>query len=80
MVDGKWYAGVVEGFLGNPGAIGAHLCGAYIRKRHRVRGLIDENEQVDQVVIAEIKRGNQAVERWLGKFLGDGLFNSQPLQ
>jgi hypothetical protein len=62
-VDGKWYADVVAGLLKNPGAIGAHLCGAYIRNRYRGRGLIDEMERPDQVAIREIRKGNQAVAR-----------------
>ena len=51
-----------------PGAIGAHLCGAYIRNRYRGRGLIDEMEQPDPVAIREIRSANQAVARWLSKF------------
>ena len=67
-VDGKWYADVVAGLLKNPGAIGAHLCGAYIRNRYRGRGLIDEKEQPDQEAIREIRTANQAVARWLSNF------------
>jgi hypothetical protein len=68
MVDGKWYADVVDGLLKNPGAIGAHLCGAYIRNRFRRRGLIDEMEQPDQKAITEIRKCNQAVAKWLRNF------------
>lgn len=64
-MDGKWYADVVAGLLENRGAIGAHLCGAYIRNRFRRRGLIDENEQADQEAITEIQKGNKAVSMWL---------------
>ena len=67
-VDGKWYADVVAGLLKNPGAIGAHLCGAYIRNRYRGRGLLDEMEQPDQEAIQEIRQAHQAVSRWLRKF------------
>ncbi|MCK5174203.1 MAG: agarase [Planctomycetes bacterium] len=68
MVDGKWYADVVAGLLKNPGAIGAHLCGAYMRNRFRRKGLIDEMEKPDEEAIIEIKKCNQAVARWLSKF------------
>jgi hypothetical protein len=68
MVDGKWYADVVAGLLKNPGAVGAHLCGAYIRNRFRARGLLDEMEQPDQKAITEIRKGNQAVAQWLSNF------------
>ena len=67
-VDGKWYADVVAGLLKNPGAVGAHLCGAYIRNRYRGRGLIDEMERPDEEAIREIRTANGAVARWLSEF------------
>jgi hypothetical protein len=68
MVDGKWYADVVAALLKNPGAIGMHLCGAYIRNRYRGRGLLDEMEQPDEKAIIEIQKSNRAVASWLNKF------------
>jgi hypothetical protein len=68
MVDGKWFADVVAGLLENPGAVGAHLCGAYIRNRYRGRGLIDEKEKPDQEAIDEIRKVNRSVARWLSEF------------
>jgi hypothetical protein len=67
-LDGSWYADVVRGLLKNPGAIGAHLCGAYIRNRYRGRGLIDEMEQPDHEAIMEVRKGNQAVAKWMSSF------------
>jgi hypothetical protein len=68
LVDGQWYADTVSALLKNPGAIGAHLCGAYIRNRHRGRGLVDELEKPDQIAIRDIRKGNQEVADWLSKF------------
>jgi hypothetical protein len=67
-VDGQWYADTVEGLLQNPGAIGAHLCGAYIRNRSRARGLLDEREQPDEDAIREIRAANETVAQWLREF------------
>lgn len=68
LVDGKWYADVVDGLLKHPAAIGAPLFGASIRNRHRARGLIDEMEQPGREAIREIRGANQNVARWLSKF------------
>ena len=66
--DGKWFADAVAGLLENPGAVGAHLCGAYIRNRYRGRGLVDEQERPDEEAIRELQRLGRVVERWLGEF------------
>ncbi|MEO0963981.1 MAG: agarase [Planctomycetota bacterium] len=68
MVDGVWYDKVVQGLLDSPGAIGAHLCGAYIRNRFRGRGLIDEAEQPDTTAIAQLRKTHEAVADWLRDF------------
>jgi hypothetical protein len=65
LVNGRWYADVLHGLTQNPGAIGAHLCGAYIRNRSRSKGLIDEQERHDEVAIEAIQKGHRAVERWV---------------
>ncbi len=67
LVDGKWYSEALCGLLKNLGAIGAHLCGGYIRNRFRRKGLIDEWEQPDREAIAEIQKGSRSVARWLCK-------------
>ena len=63
LVDGEWYAEALYGLLENPGAIGAHLCGGYLRNRFRRKGLIDEKEQPDHEAISEIQKGSQVVAR-----------------
>jgi len=65
LVDGKWFAETIENLLQNPGVVGAHLCGGYIRNRYRRKGLIDEEEQPDEIAISEIQKGSQAVTDWL---------------
>jgi hypothetical protein len=67
LTDGKWFAEAIEGLLKNPGAIGAHLCGGYIRNRFRRKGLVDEREQQDQEAIDEIQKGSEVVARRLGE-------------
>ena len=68
LTDGNWYAETVAGLLLNPGAIGAHLCGAYIRNRHRGRGLVDEQEIPDEIAIHHLKTAHESVNQWLAKF------------
>ena len=65
LVDGEWYAEALYGLLKNPGAIGAHLCGGYLRNRFRRKGLIDEKEQPDHEAISEIQKGSRVVSQWL---------------
>ena len=67
LTDGKWFAETIDGLLKNPGAIGAHLCGGYIRNRFRRKGLVDEREQPDQEAIDEIQKGSEVVARRLGE-------------
>ena len=62
---GNGTAEALYGLLKNPGAIGAHLCGGYVRNRFRRKGLIDEQEQPDNEAISEIQKGSQVVARWL---------------
>lgn len=64
-LDGAWYAEVLDGLMENPGAVGAHMCGAYIRNRYRRKGLIDDQEQRDEVAIEGIRKGSRAVEKWV---------------
>ena len=64
-MDRKWFAETIENLLQNAGVVGAHLCGGYIRNRYRRKGLIDEEEQPDEIAISEIQKGSQAVTNWL---------------
>ena len=69
-VDGTWYQDMINGLLENPGAVGAHLCGAYIRNRSRSRGLLDEREQPDKDAIQVIQKANETVANWMKGFDG----------
>lgn len=51
---GSGYVEVLAGLRANPGCIGAHLCGAYLRNRARRRGLRDEHERLDTENVALI--------------------------
>lgn len=66
--DGAWYAEVLTGLRKNPGAVGAHLCGAYYRNRVRNRGLLDENETPDTETIEHIRRAHRETEKWVETF------------
>ena len=62
--DGRWYAKVLSGLRENPGCIGAHLCGAYLRNRVRRRGLLDEQERPDTEMIDLIRKANLETQKW----------------
>ena len=62
--DGRWYADVLAGLRENPGCVGAHLCGAYLRNRFRKRGLLDEQERPDEENLTLIAEANLQVQRW----------------
>ncbi len=66
--DGRWYAEVLAGLRDNPGCIGAHLCGAYLRNRFRKRGLLDEQERPDAENVALITQANLDTQRWMEGF------------
>ena len=63
--DGMWYREALAELRKNPGCVGAHLCGAYLRNRVRNRGLLDENEKPDTEMIAEIRAANLETEKWM---------------
>lgn len=62
--DGRWYAEVLAGLRKNPGCVGAHLCGAYLRNRVRRRGLLDDQERPDDENIELIRAANLETQRW----------------
>lgn len=66
--DGGWYGQVLAGFRENPGCLGAHLCGAYLRNRCRKRGLLDEQERPDEETVALIARANRETAAWAATF------------
>jgi hypothetical protein len=65
--DGAWYGAVLEQLRGNPGCIGAHLCGAYLRNQARNRGLRDARERPDEENIALIAQANRILLDWIEK-------------
>ena len=66
--SGAWYAKMLEGLRNNPGAVGAHLCGAYLRNRQRARGLLGEQENPDVANNDLIRAANEKTERWVSGF------------
>ncbi|MCB1123249.1 MAG: agarase [Verrucomicrobiae bacterium] len=65
--NGQWYADVLAGLRKNPGCVGAHLCGAYLRNHVRRRGLLDEEEQPDEINISLIRKANLETENWVSQ-------------
>lgn len=63
--DGQWYADILKQLRKNPGCIGAHLCGAYLRNNARNRGLRDAREQPDAENIALISKANLEMDAWV---------------
>ncbi|MGH9840403.1 MAG: agarase, partial [Blastocatellia bacterium] len=61
---------VLRGLRDNPGCVGAHLCGAYLRNRARNRGLRDEHEQPDTENLQLIEQANREVATWLKRGAG----------
>jgi hypothetical protein len=66
--DGRWYAEMLAGLRKNPGCVGAHLCGAYLRNHVRRRGLLDEQERPDDENMALIREANLQTQRWMDAF------------
>ncbi|MHC4175934.1 MAG: agarase [Planctomycetota bacterium] len=52
----------------NPGCVGFHLCGAYLRNRVRKKGLRDERERPDTEVIRAITEANRQTARWAEEY------------
>lgn len=68
--NGAWYGKMLEGLRKNPGAVGAHLCGAFLRNRARTRGLLGEQENPDVANNDLIRIANQETEAWVQGFVG----------
>lgn len=66
--DGHWYAQMLAGLVQNPGCIGAHLCGAYIRNRVRKRGLINREDVPDAEMVNAIRAANKKVQNWVESY------------
>ena len=65
---GQWYGEVLKGLRDNPGCVGAHLCGAYLRNHARNRGLRDELERADEENLADIKAAHREMMQWVRTF------------
>ncbi|MEQ1861919.1 MAG: agarase [Chthoniobacteraceae bacterium] len=63
--DGAWYAERLRALRENPGCIGVHLCGAYLRNNARHRGLRDARELPDEENIALITAANRETTAWV---------------
>lgn len=62
--DGRWYGEILRQLRENPGCVGAHLCGAYLRNHARNRGLRDDRERPDEENIALITKTNRELLEW----------------
>ena len=62
--DADKYAATLAALRENPGAVGFHLCGAYLRNQARKRGLRDDHERPDEQVIAAIHAANRETQAW----------------
>jgi hypothetical protein len=51
-----------------PSCIGYHLCGAYLENRVRKRGLLLENDNPDEAVVAMMKGVNFKMQEWVMKY------------
>ncbi len=63
--DGAWWGEMLAGLRGNPGCVGAHLCGAYLRNRARKRGLRDEQGRPDEENLTLITKANRETSDWV---------------
>ena len=66
--NGAWYAKMLNGLQKNPGAVGAHLCGAFLRNRARTRGLLGEQEDPDTPNNDLIRAANRETTKWVNQF------------
>lgn len=64
---GDLHAQVIAGLRENPGCVGAHLCGAYLRNRCRRQGLLNESEQPNKKMVALVTRANRETKAWQDK-------------
>jgi len=63
--NAEWFAEVLAGLRDNSGAVGAHLCGAYLRNRVRRCGLLGPDEKPDAEAIAVIRKANLETMEWV---------------
>jgi hypothetical protein len=66
--DPAGYGRLLETVRTVDGCIGLHLCGAYLKNRHRRRGLRDEDESPDVEAINAIRQANREATQWMTQF------------
>ncbi len=63
--DGTGYAETLRRLREEPGCVGLHLCGAYLRNEARKRALRDASEQPDETALAAITAANRETREWM---------------
>jgi hypothetical protein len=63
--DGAGYAETLRRLREEPGCIGLHLCGAYLRNEARKRALRDAREKPDEEAIEAITTANREAGEWM---------------
>lgn len=65
--NGAAYAETLQGLREQPGCVGVHLCGAYLRNEVRKRALRDAAEKPDTEVLDAITRANRLTADWISR-------------
>lgn len=63
--DGSGYAATLEALRTEPGCVGYHLCGAYLRNETRKRALRNSDECPDTEALAAITSANRETDAWM---------------
>ncbi len=63
--DATWYAERLSALQENEGCVGAHLCGAYLQNRVRKKGLLDEEENPNDIQIDIFRSAHQKNQEWI---------------
>jgi len=63
--DGAGYAATLQALRAEPGCVGYHLCGAYLRNTTRNRALRAADESPDAEAVAAITAANREAEAWM---------------
>ncbi len=63
--NGSGYAATLAALRNEPGCVGYHLCGAYLRNETRKRALRSSDESPDTTAIESITSANRDAEQWI---------------
>lgn len=63
--SGEGYAATLTALRAEPGCVGFHLCGAYLRNEARKRGLRGADEKPDAEALAAITAANREAAEWM---------------